>query len=122
MKLCDFGISRVVAEGTNVREIVGTPDYVAPEVLQYEPLSLLTDIWSAGVLAYVLLSGFSPFGGESKQETFLNISQCSLTFPEKLFSGISLAAIDFIRKALQINPRYIPYSLSLTILLHVTKF
>ena len=107
LKLCDFGISRVVAEGTNVREIVGTPDYVAPEVLQYEPLSLLTDIWSVGVLAYVLLSGFSPFGGETKQETFLNISQCSLTFPDKLFGGVSSAAIDFIRRALRIKPRYV---------------
>ncbi|XP_065366438.1 death-associated protein kinase related [Calliphora vicina] len=104
LKLCDFGISRVVAEGTNVREIVGTPDYVAPEVLQYEPLSLCTDIWSVGVLAYVLLSGFSPFGGETKQETFLNISQCALTFPDKLFGGVSSAAIDFIRKSLRIKP------------------
>ncbi|XP_075154725.1 death-associated protein kinase related [Haematobia irritans] len=104
LKLCDFGISRVVTEGTNVREIVGTPDYVAPEVLQYEPLSLSTDIWSVGVLTYVLLSGFSPFGGDTKQETFLNISQCALTFPDKLFGGVSSAAIDFIRKALRIKP------------------
>uniref|UniRef100_A0A1I8N2M5 non-specific serine/threonine protein kinase n=1 Tax=Musca domestica TaxID=7370 RepID=A0A1I8N2M5_MUSDO len=104
LKLCDFGISRVVTEGTNVREIVGTPDYVAPEVLQYEPLSLATDIWSVGVLTYVLLTGFSPFGGETKQETFLNISQCALTFPDKLFGGVSSAAIDFMRKALRIKP------------------
>ncbi|TMW40479.1 hypothetical protein DOY81_014441, partial [Sarcophaga bullata] len=63
LKLCDFGISRVVAEGTNVREIVGTPDYVAPEVLQYEPLSLLTDILVGGVYwPYVLLSGSLAFG------------------------------------------------------------
>lgn len=104
LKLCDFGISRVVANGSNVREILGTPDYVAPEVLQYEPLSLQTDIWSVGVLTYVLLSGFSPFGGDSKQETFLNISQCALTFPEKLFKGISVHATDFIRRALRIKP------------------
>ncbi|XP_017870595.1 PREDICTED: death-associated protein kinase related isoform X1 [Drosophila arizonae] len=104
LKLCDFGISRVVCEGINVREMAGTPDYVAPEVLQYEPLSLLTDIWSVGVLAYVLLSGFSPFGGDTKQETFLNISQCALTFPDNLFGGVSQAAIDFIRRALRIKP------------------
>ncbi|XP_030381427.1 death-associated protein kinase related [Scaptodrosophila lebanonensis] len=104
LKLCDFGISRVVCEGINVRELAGTPDYVAPEVLQYEPLSLLTDIWSVGVLAYVLLSGFSPFGGDTKQETFLNISQCALTFPDNLFGGVSQAAIDFIRCALRIKP------------------
>ncbi|XP_016939319.2 death-associated protein kinase related [Drosophila suzukii] len=104
LKLCDFGISRVVSEGINVREMAGTPDYVAPEVLQYEPLSLLTDIWSVGVLTYVLLSGFSPFGGDTKQETFLNISQCALTFPDNLFGGVSPVAIDFIRRALRIKP------------------
>ncbi|KAH8009563.1 hypothetical protein HPB51_018256 [Rhipicephalus microplus] len=42
--LCDFGISRVIGKGTEIREIVGTPDYVAPEILQYEPISLATDI------------------------------------------------------------------------------
>uniref|UniRef100_A0A1B0CBV1 Protein kinase domain-containing protein n=2 Tax=Lutzomyia longipalpis TaxID=7200 RepID=A0A1B0CBV1_LUTLO len=104
LKLCDFGISRVVEEGGKIREILGTPDYVAPEVLNYEPLCLETDIWSVGVLAYVLLTGCSPFGGDTKQETFLNISQCSLTFPEELFEGVSAEAIDFIRSALRIKP------------------
>jgi serine/threonine kinase 17 len=47
--LCDFGISRIVEEGGRIREILGTPDYVAPEVLQFENLSLSTDIWSIGV-------------------------------------------------------------------------
>uniref|UniRef100_A0A1B0CYE9 Uncharacterized protein n=1 Tax=Phlebotomus papatasi TaxID=29031 RepID=A0A1B0CYE9_PHLPP len=104
LKLCDFGISRVVEEGGKIREILGTPDYVAPEVLQYEPLCLETDIWSVGVLAYVLLTGCSPFGGDTKQETFLNISQCSLTFPDELFEGVSEEAIDFIRSALRVKP------------------
>lgn len=105
LKLCDFGISRVVENGSKVREILGTPDYVAPEVLQYEPLSLKTDIWSVGVLAYVLLTGFTPFGGDSKQETFLNISQCALTFPDDLFDGISNHALDFIKCTLRIKPQ-----------------
>lgn len=72
------------------------------QVLSYEPLSLKTDIWSVGVLAYVLLSGFSPFGGDTKQETFLNISQCNLTFPDDLFQDVSDDAKDFIRSALQV--------------------
>lgn len=105
LKLCDFGISRVVEDGGKVCEILGTPDYVAPEVLNYEPLSLQTDIWSVGVLAYVLLTGCSPFAGENKQETFLNISQCSLTFPDELFEDISNDAIDFIKSTLRIKPR-----------------
>lgn len=88
-----------------IHDIIGTPDYVAPEVLHYEPLTLQTDIWSIGVLAYVLLTGYTPFGGETKQETFLNITKCSLTFPEDMFEGVSSEAIDFIRRALRIRPR-----------------
>lgn len=72
----------------------------APEVLNYEPISLATDIWSVGVLAYVLLSGYSPFAGDTKQETFCNIAQCTLSFPQELFSNVSECAKDFIMATL----------------------
>uniref|UniRef100_A0A0A9VZT3 non-specific serine/threonine protein kinase n=1 Tax=Lygus hesperus TaxID=30085 RepID=A0A0A9VZT3_LYGHE len=103
--LCDFGISRVIQDGVEVREILGTPDYVAPEVLSYEPISLATDVWSVGVLAYVLLSGYSPFAGDTKQQTFCNISQCTLSFPPELFDSVSPAALHFIRSTLVTDPR-----------------
>ena len=105
IKLCDFGISRLIQKGVEVREILGTPDYVAPEILNYEPISLATDIWSIGVLAYVLLTGYSPFGSDTKQETYLNISQCNLSFPSELFTNVSSFAQDFIQAALVLNPR-----------------
>lgn len=104
IKLCDFGISRVIQSGVEVREILGTPDYVAPEILSYAPISLATDIWSVGVLAYVLLSGYSPFAGDNKQETFCNISQCCLSFPDELFDGVSSNAKDFIQATLVKEP------------------
>ncbi|KAL1462326.1 hypothetical protein WDU94_014167 [Cyamophila willieti] len=104
IKLCDFGISRVVNNLVEVKEIIGTPDYVAPEVLSYEPISLATDIWSVGVLAYVLLSSHSPFAGDSKQETFLNISQCNFSFPDDMFGEVSSDAKDFIQSCLVIDP------------------
>jgi serine/threonine kinase 17 len=105
LKLCDFGFSRAIEKKTSVCEIQGTPDYVSPEVVRYEPLSLKSDIWSIGVLAYVLLSGFSPFGSEEKQETFLNITQCNLTFPDDLFGDVSDDAIDFIKCTLRLKPK-----------------
>ncbi|VVC30650.1 Hypothetical protein CINCED_3A019591 [Cinara cedri] len=105
VKLCDFGISRYLSEGADVREILGTPDYVAPEVLNYEPIDVQTDMWSIGVLMYVLLTGCSPFGGETKQETFCNISQCKLDFPEELFQDISEDAIDLMKKLMVKNPK-----------------
>jgi serine/threonine protein kinase len=58
-----------------------------------------------GVLAYVLLSGHSPFTGDTKQETFLNITQGELDFPEDLFGDVSPAAMDFISALIQLNPR-----------------
>ncbi|MPC43719.1 Serine/threonine-protein kinase 17A [Portunus trituberculatus] len=45
VKLVDFGLSRVISQGSEITQIMGTPDYVAPEVINYEPISLATDMW-----------------------------------------------------------------------------
>ncbi|KAJ8313907.1 LOW QUALITY PROTEIN: hypothetical protein KUTeg_008468 [Tegillarca granosa] len=104
IKLCDLGFACLVNTGEDIRDIIGTPDYVAPEVLSYEPLGLYTDM-SLGVLTYVMLTAHSPFAGNTQQETFLNISQVNLDFPESLFSSISSTAQDFIVQLLQKEPR-----------------
>ncbi|XP_026681487.1 probable serine/threonine-protein kinase fhkE [Diaphorina citri] len=104
IKVCDFEISRVILDGIEIRELLGTPDYVAPEILHYEPITLAADMWSLGVTAYVLLTGFSPFGGETDSETFRNISKAQLDFPDELFEDISPEAKDFIAKILIKNP------------------
>lgn len=62
---------------------------------------------SVGVLMYVLLTGCSPFGGDTKQETFCNIAQCKLEFPEELFEDISPAAQDLMRKLMVKKPRWV---------------
>ncbi|KAL5006301.1 hypothetical protein ScPMuIL_015107 [Solemya velum] len=100
IKLCDLGFACLVNTGEDIREIIGTPDYVAPEVLDYEPLGLYTDMWSLGVLTYVMLTAHSPFAGASDQETFSNITQVNLDFPQSLFSAVSHQSQDFIRKLL----------------------
>lgn len=104
IKLCDFGLARFVNCGHDILEIIGTPDYVAPEVLDYNPLNSACDMWSVGVLTYVMLTGCSPFAGDTTQETYLNISQVNLDFPEELFEKISKEAIDFIGSLLLKNP------------------
>jgi serine/threonine protein kinase len=108
VKLCDFGLSKVLEPGVKVREIIGTVDYMAPEVLSYDPICLSTDVWSIGVLSYVLLSGYTPFGADDKQQTFLNISKCDLSFECDLFDGVSKTATEFIRSALVTDPRKRP--------------
>lgn len=104
IKVCDLGFACLVNTGEDIRDIIGTPDYVAPEVLSYEPLGLYTDMWSLGVLTYVMLTAHSPFAGKDNQETFLNISQVNLDFPENLFKETSPQAQDFITKLLVKEP------------------
>jgi len=104
VKLCDLGLARLVDDKTVVREIIGTIDYVAPEVLAYEPLQTGCDIWSVGVLTYVMLTGCSPFAGDTNQETFLNISKVHLDFPTDLFADISLTAVGFVTRLLAKEP------------------
>ena len=79
----------------------------APEILAYEPISLAADIWSLGVTAYALLTGFSPFGGETDQETLRNIASAALDFPAELFEGVSDEAKEFITACLHRNPRLV---------------
>ncbi|XP_023269736.1 serine/threonine-protein kinase 17A-like [Seriola lalandi dorsalis] len=105
IRIVDFGLSRCMDNITEVREILGTPEYVAPEILSYEPISTATDMWSIGVLTYVMLTGESPFQGDSKQETFLNISQVNVDYSQDTFEGISSLAVDFIKSLLVKNPR-----------------
>ena len=54
LKLIDFGLSRKIKPGEEIREMLGTPEFVSPEVVNYEPLSLNTDMWSIGVITYIM--------------------------------------------------------------------
>ncbi|KAM5189873.1 serine/threonine-protein kinase 17A [Callospermophilus lateralis] len=104
VKIVDFGLSRIMKNSEELREIMGTPEYVAPEILSYDPISMATDMWSIGVLTYVMLTGISPFLGDNKQETFLNISQMNLSYSEEEFDIVSETAIDFIKRLLVKKP------------------
>lgn len=105
IKIVDFGLSRMVSSHQELREIMGTPEYVAPEILNYEPISTATDMWSIGVLAYVMLTGISPFLGEDKQETFLNISQLNVSYSEEELQQLDQAALTFIQMLLRKQPQ-----------------
>ncbi|XP_029430980.1 death-associated protein kinase 2 isoform X2 [Rhinatrema bivittatum] len=100
IKLIDFGLAHKIEEGVEFKNIFGTPEFVAPEIVNYEPLGLAADMWSIGVITYILLSGASPFLGETKQETLANITAVNYEFDEEFFSNTSELAKDFIRKVL----------------------
>ncbi|KAK8380306.1 hypothetical protein O3P69_016726 [Scylla paramamosain] len=96
IKLIDFGLSREITQAEEVRDLMGTAEFVAPEIVNYEPLSLATDMWAIGVITYILLSGASPFLGDSQQETFNNITAVDYSFDAEYFSSTSDLAKNFI--------------------------
>ncbi|NP_001084771.1 death associated protein kinase 1 S homeolog [Xenopus laevis] len=105
IKIIDFGLAHRIDSGNEFKNIFGTPEFVAPEIVNYEPLGLESDMWSIGVITYILLSGASPFLGETKQETLANISAVSYDFEEEFFSSTSALAKDFIRRLLVKDPK-----------------
>ncbi|KAF4095242.1 death-associated protein kinase 2 isoform X1 [Onychostoma macrolepis] len=100
IKLIDFGLAHRIREGVEFKNIFGTPEFVAPEIVNYEQLGLEADMWTIGVITYILLSGASPFLGDSKQETLANISAVSFEFDEEFFGNTSELAKSFIRQLL----------------------
>lgn len=101
----DLGLSHRLVPGSEHRALFGTPEFVAPEIVNYEPLSLGTDLWAVGVLTYILLSDASPFLGEDKQETYANVAACQYQFDNEYFSTVSEIAKDFIRSLLIKDPK-----------------
>ncbi|XP_078796303.1 kalirin isoform X2 [Oryzias latipes] len=106
IKLVDLGDAvHLSAHRKYIHLLLGNPEFAAPELIQGSPVSLATDMWSVAVLAYVMLSGVSPFLDESPEETCINICRLDFCFPDEYFSGVSQAARDFVSSGLQQDPR-----------------
>ncbi|XP_050988343.1 triple functional domain protein isoform X1 [Labeo rohita] len=104
VKLTDFGDAAHLSNTPYIHPLLGSPEFSAPELVLGEPAALASDLWSLGVLAYVMLSGASPFLDESVEETCLNICRLDFSFPEDYFRGVSQAARDFVCILLQGEP------------------
>ena len=99
IKIIDFGTSLVYDPERQLDEKLGTPYYIAPEVLN-KNYSSKCDIWSAGVITYILLSGMPPFNGQSDQEIMKKVRLGTVSFDDRIWSSISDRAKDFISKLL----------------------
>uniref|UniRef100_A0A8C2BG77 non-specific serine/threonine protein kinase n=1 Tax=Cyprinus carpio TaxID=7962 RepID=A0A8C2BG77_CYPCA len=104
VKLTDFGDAAHLSNTPYIHPLLGSPEFSAPELVLGEPAALASDLWSLGVLAYVMLSGASPFLDESVEETCLNICRLDFSFPEDYFRGVSQAARNFVCILLQGEP------------------
>ncbi|RVX05662.1 Phosphoenolpyruvate carboxylase kinase 1 [Vitis vinifera] len=93
-----FWVSGVVRRGKGDERSGRTPYYVAPEVLSGIEYTEKVDVWSAGVILYVMLAGVPPFYGDSAAEIFEAVLRGNLRFPTRIFRTVSPAAKDLLRK------------------------
>ncbi len=104
VKLSDFGFATRVYEPRSLTKQCGTPFFVSPEVLMRSPYDQQSDMWSVGVIMYLLLGGDLPFMGRSQKELFRSIVLGDYDFPEESWSHVSDEAKDLVRKLLVTDP------------------
>ncbi|KAI9806735.1 MAG: hypothetical protein M1825_006192 [Sarcosagium campestre] len=101
VKIADFGLSNIMTDGNFLKTSCGSPNYAAPEVISGKLYAgPEVDVWSCGVILYVLLVGRLPFDDEYIPTLFKKIAQGSFSVPNYLSSG----AVNLIRKMLVVNP------------------
>jgi len=109
MVLIDFGCAKIVDDDTPYKDLVGTPYYLAPEsavghkYIRTGKVLKASDVWSIGIIAYVMLTGRPPFNGQSNTEIFQNIIKKPLKFPSKV--KLSKPFIEFCQLMLKKSPK-----------------
>jgi calcium/calmodulin-dependent protein kinase I len=101
--IADFGLSKIVGQQMMMQTACGTPSYVAPEVLNASGYGKEVDMWSIGVITYILLCGFPPFYGDTVPEIFEQIMEANFDYPEEYWGTVSKEAKDFINKLLVVD-------------------
>lgn len=104
LKIIDFGLAHEFGPGIVLTTKAGTPYYVAPQVLlgKYDQAS---DLWSCGVIMYVLLCGYPPFHGETDADVLAKVRLGNFTFTASDWKNVSDDAKDLIRQLLKMNPK-----------------
>ena len=103
IKICDFGTSKIFESGIAENKVVGSSYYIAPEVLD-KNYNEKCDVWSCGVIMYILLSQRPPFGGRDDYEIMENVKTGEYDLSSSPFDLLSKEAIDLIKKTLTMDP------------------
>ena len=104
VKLGDFGFSKREVTPNCLVTLCGTPSYVAPEIITSQPYGVKCDVWSTGVLAFVLMGGYQPFHGKNEDEIKSLIVKGDFKFDIDYWSHISDTAKDYIEHLLVVDP------------------
>eukprot|EP01130_Rhizamoeba_saxonica_P001279 TRINITY_DN1115_c0_g1_i2.p1 TRINITY_DN1115_c0_g1~~TRINITY_DN1115_c0_g1_i2.p1 ORF type:complete len:261 (-),score=51.51 TRINITY_DN1115_c0_g1_i2:26-808(-) len=117
IKITDFGLARIAEKASIMTTLCGTPQYVAPEIISLgmsanssdtiksSGYGQAVDMWSLGVILYILLSGFPPFEDEDRMNLYRSIQNGHYTFPQDYWDDISEEARDLIGNLLLTNPK-----------------
>ncbi|TYZ59269.1 hypothetical protein PybrP1_007626, partial [[Pythium] brassicae (nom. inval.)] len=98
--------SNVLVKGDSLMQTAcGTPGYVAPEILEGRPYGAEVDLWSLGVITYILLCGFPPFYDENNAALFASIKSGIFDFPSPYWDCVSTSAKDLISRLLVVDPK-----------------
>jgi len=106
IKIIDWGTARFFTKDKNkkMNKISGTPYYIAPEVLA-EKYDEKCDIWSCGVIMYILLCGYPPFNGETDSDILSKIKTGKFIFPDEEWANLSADCKDLIKHMLEFDPK-----------------
>jgi calcium/calmodulin-dependent protein kinase (CaM kinase) II/calcium/calmodulin-dependent protein kinase I len=101
--LADFGFV-IQCCGSDQTQQCGSPLYIAPEIIQNQNYGVGVDMWSVGVLVFILLGGYPPFNEEPGSDLYQNICKGDFSFDQKWWDCVSEDAKDLVRKLLQVDP------------------
>eukprot|EP00529_Nitzschia_sp_RCC80_P001609 CAMPEP_0113509476 /NCGR_PEP_ID=MMETSP0014_2-20120614/37601_1 /TAXON_ID=2857 /ORGANISM="Nitzschia sp." /LENGTH=372 /DNA_ID=CAMNT_0000405319 /DNA_START=605 /DNA_END=1723 /DNA_ORIENTATION=+ /assembly_acc=CAM_ASM_000159 len=103
VKIADFGFAKKVYENNSLTTQCGTPGYVAPEILEGTPYDQRADMWSVGVILYILLGGYPPFIESTQRDLFRKIRRGEYEFHEEYWGTVSSEAKDLISSLLTVK-------------------